>query len=62
MALARVRERVMIGQEWLVDADIRSFFDAIPHKRLLRTLEKFLRDREAMRLVRRPAGGRRRGR
>jgi len=52
MALARVRERVIIGQEWLVDADIRSFFDAIPHKRLLRTLEKFLRDREAMRLVR----------
>ncbi len=52
MALARVRERVMIGQDWLVDADIRSFFDSIPHKQLLRVLDNFVGDRGAMRLIR----------
>ncbi len=53
MALARVRERVRVGQAWLVDADIRSFFDSIPHRELLQVLKHFLRDRAAMALVER---------
>ena len=50
-ALARVRERIRIGQNWLVDADIRSFFDSIPHKILLRVLKGFIRQGDTMRLI-----------
>jgi len=51
MALARVRERVRIGQSWLVDADIRSFFDSIPHKQLLTVLKSFVKDSKTMCLI-----------
>ncbi|MBK1645236.1 Retron-type reverse transcriptase [Thiocapsa imhoffii] len=50
-ALAKVRERVRIGLDWLVDADIEAFFDSIPHRRLLRVLERFVADRAAMSLI-----------
>lgn len=50
-ALTRVRERVRIGQSWLVDADIRSFFDSIPHKKLLSVLQAFIKDRQTMQLI-----------
>lgn len=52
MALNRVRERIRIGQPWLVDADIRSFFDSIPHKKLVRMLAGFINDPQTMRLIR----------
>ena len=52
MALAKVRERVRIGQSWLVDADIHSFFDSIPIKQLLTDLKKFFHDPAALHLVR----------
>jgi RNA-directed DNA polymerase len=29
MALGKVRERIRIGQAWLVDVDIKKFFDSI---------------------------------
>ncbi len=51
LAMARVRDRVRIGQDWLVDADIRSFFDSIPHDKLLHILKKFIRDHKTMNLV-----------
>lgn len=51
MALDKVRERVRIGQCWLVDADIRSFFDSIPHKQLIELLKKFVRDNKTMRII-----------
>lgn len=50
-ALAKVRERVRIGQDWLVDADIEKFFDSIPHRPLLKTLDGFIDDRRAMQLL-----------
>ena len=53
LALARVRERVRIGLHWLVDADIRKFFDSIPHRPLLKTLDGFIADAAAMRLIER---------
>lgn len=52
MALARVRERINIGLCWLVDADIQSFFDSIPHRLLLRQLRAFLKDEPAFTLIR----------
>ncbi len=51
MAIARVRERVRIGQAWLVDADIKSFFDSIPHKQLLMVLKWFVKDGKTMHII-----------
>ena len=51
MALTRVRERIRIGQSWLVDADIRSFFDKIPYKQLIRCLKTFISDTPTMTLI-----------
>jgi RNA-directed DNA polymerase len=51
MALARVRERVRCGLPWLVDADIRGFFDNIPHRPLRKALARVVPDREVLRLV-----------
>ncbi len=41
MALRRARERITCGLDWLVDADIRSFFDSIPIKPLRKHLHVF---------------------
>ncbi len=51
MALTKVRERVRIGQAWLVDADIKKFFDTIPHRKLIKLLKGFINDAQAMRLI-----------
>ena len=51
MALARAHERIACGLHWLVDADIRSFFDSIPIKPLRQRLARFVRDRDLMRLI-----------
>ena len=50
-ALTRARERIRIGLDWLVDADIASFFDSIPHRPLQRQLKRFIDDAAAMRLI-----------
>lgn len=51
MALSRARERIGCGLHWLVDADIKSFFDSIPIKPLRRRLKAFVEDRELMGLI-----------
>lgn len=51
MALNRTRERIACGLHWLVDADIRSFFDSIPIKPLRRRLAAFVKDRDLMGLI-----------
>ncbi len=53
MALNRVRERVRVGQVWLVDADICHYFDSIPHKPLAKLLKVFVGDADAMKLIER---------
>lgn len=50
-AMTRVRERIATGLPWLVDADIRSFFDSVPHRGLRRAFARFESDRELRRLV-----------
>ncbi|MCB1866611.1 MAG: Retron-type reverse transcriptase [Chromatiales bacterium] len=50
-AHARAAERVRSGLGWLVDADIRSFFDRIPHNRLLRELRRHVPDAELRALI-----------
>ncbi len=51
MAIARTRERIRIGLDWLVDADITKLFDSIPHKPLIKQLGNFIKDRQAMHLI-----------
>lgn len=50
-AMEKVRERVRIGLDWLVDADIEKFFDSIPHRPLVRVLDEFVADTKAMKLI-----------
>ncbi len=51
LALRRVQERVACGLHWLVDADIRSFFDRIPHRPLRKILKEQIPDREVLGLI-----------
>ncbi len=51
MTLDKARERIRIGQDWLVDADITKFFDNIPLKPLQKKLKPFIRDAETMGLI-----------
>lgn len=51
MALARVGERIRCGLDWLVDADIRSFFDEIPHRTLRKRLRRQVPDPELLSLM-----------
>jgi RNA-directed DNA polymerase len=50
-AMEKVRERIRIGSDWLVDADIEKFFDSIPHRSLLKVLDAFVADGPTMRLI-----------
>ena len=50
-ALNRTRERIRCGLDWLVDADIRQFFDSIPIAPLQKILRRFIQDRQAMKLI-----------
>lgn len=52
-ALERCAERIRCGLPWLVDADIRAFFDRIPHRPLLKRLRETLADRAIVALVER---------
>ncbi len=51
MALLKVKERITIGQDWLVDADIKSFFDSIPLAPLTKTLKSFIDDKATLKLI-----------
>ncbi len=51
MALERVRERIQCGLSWLVDADIRAFFDNIPHRPLRKIVARHVPDRELLHLI-----------
>jgi group II intron reverse transcriptase/maturase len=52
-AMQRVRERIATGLPWLVDADIRSFFDSVPQRGLERAFARFESGRDLRRLVQR---------
>lgn len=49
-AHGRACERIRCGFDWLVDADIRGFFDNIPQAPLRKRLQQLIGDRELLRL------------
>lgn len=53
MALSKVREYLLCGMSWTVDADIQNFFDSIPHKPLIRKLKSLIGDKEVVALIKR---------
>lgn len=50
-AIIKTNERVRCGLDWLVDADIKSFFDNIPLVELKQALSQFIDDRATMQLI-----------
>jgi RNA-directed DNA polymerase len=52
-ALQVVDRAVRHGYEWVVDADIQSFFDTVDHERLLAALNEEVADGSVLKLIRR---------
>lgn len=51
LALREVDRRLKAGQTWVVDADLKSYFDTIPHGRLMVEVEKFISDGKVLKLI-----------
>lgn len=52
-ALRSVDERLKAGYTWVVDADIKSYFDSIPHERLIEEIGRKIADGRVLDLIRR---------
>jgi RNA-directed DNA polymerase len=51
-ALERIRQEFPKGYVWVLEFDIRRFFDSVDHERLLRLVERRVSDRRVVKLVR----------
>lgn len=51
-ALAKVRDEIGNGRQTVYDADLQSYFETIPHERLMAAVEKRIADRSVLRLIR----------
>jgi group II intron reverse transcriptase/maturase len=51
-ALQAILKKINAGRWWVVDADIRAFFDSIDHARLLELVQRRVSDRRVVKLVR----------
>lgn len=52
-ALRRVNALLKAGYTWVVDADIKSYFDTIPHEALVERVEEKIADSRVVELIRR---------
>ncbi len=50
-AVAQVERLLKAGNIWCVDADLKSYFDTIPHDRLMRLIEQRIVDGKVLRLI-----------
>jgi RNA-directed DNA polymerase len=50
-ALRRVDELLKAGATWVLDADLKSYFDTIDHRRLLRLLQERIADGRVLELI-----------
>src|SRR5439155_16957964 len=50
-ALQRVEELITNGYTWIVDVDLKSYFDTIPRKRLLAEIQKRIADGKVLKLL-----------
>ena len=51
LALSAVDGCLKAGQTWVVDADMKSYFDSIPHALLMAEVEKFISDGKVLKLI-----------
>jgi RNA-directed DNA polymerase len=51
LALRTVDGCLKAGQTWVVDADMKSYFDTIPHALLMDEVEKFISDGKVLKLI-----------
>ena len=51
-ALRRVNKQLEEGKHWVVDADLKSYFDTIPHERLMERVEEKVSDGRVTELLR----------
>jgi RNA-directed DNA polymerase len=51
-ALRRVDHLLTAGRTWVVDADLQSYFDTIPHEQLLERIEEKVADGRVLQLIR----------
>ena len=51
-ALAEVREHLRSGRKSVYDADLKGYFDSIPHEKLLKCLRMRIVDRSVLKLIR----------
>jgi RNA-directed DNA polymerase len=51
-ALRRVDQLLKQGQMWVIDADLKSYFDTIPHEQLLNRIEEKVADGRVLELIR----------
>jgi len=51
-AIGKSSEYISTGHEWVVDIDLKSFFDEINHDRLMQRLHKGIGDKRLLRLIR----------
>lgn len=51
-ALRRVDQLLEQGQTWVVDVDLKSYFDTIPHEQLLKLIEEKVADGRVLELIR----------
>ena len=51
-ALRRVNKLLEAGNHWVVDADLKSYFDTIPHERLMARVEEKVSDGRVTELLR----------
>ena len=51
MVMSRIREHIRCDYYWIVNADIKSFFDNIPHKKLQTRLKKAIPDKKLLQLI-----------
>ena len=52
-AIAEAKKHLEEGNEWVVDLDLEKFFDRVNHERLVSRLEKRVKDRRLIELIRR---------
>lgn len=50
-ALRRVEELLKEGNYWVVDADIKGYFDSIPHSKLMETIGRKISDGRVLKLI-----------
>jgi RNA-directed DNA polymerase len=50
-AVARVEELLKAGCSWIVDADLKSYFDSIPQEAMLKSVSERVSDRRLLRLI-----------